>query len=110
MIGEKNLTIIIREEIRRALEGNDLKGRGGNTLITSSGDIDIVTKGSHVARYNGVVLGTGSGGTIDGSGTANKIMKFIDSNTAGDSNIQDTGTNVTITLGASGTLTITRTA
>jgi hypothetical protein len=62
MTGEKNLTKLIREEVRRALQ--DLKIIGtGNTTISSDGDIHLVTKGTHAAYYNGTEIGTG-GGTI----------------------------------------------
>lgn len=40
-----------------------------------------------------------SGGSIDGSGTANYVSKFIDTNTIGNSLITDNGTTVTITSG-----------
>jgi hypothetical protein len=47
-------------------------------------------------------------GTVTGTGTTNTIAKFTGTTAVGNSHITDDGTNVVITLGAAGTLTITR--
>jgi len=58
--------------------------------------------------FNGTSWSNVGVGTITGTGTTNTLAKFTGTSAIGNSSITDTGTNVTITLGATGTLTITR--
>jgi hypothetical protein len=59
-------------------------------LMSNNGTIAFAT-GAEVLSFIGA--GTGSG-TVDGSGTANKITKWSDSDTVTDSSITDDGTDV----------------
>jgi len=116
MSDSQDLARLVREAVKQELSQKRIK----SGELISAGDVTVASTGGNVhlrsgkdgkVFANGLEVGSSTGtGTIDGSGTANKVMKFTDSNTAGNSNITDDGTNVTIVLGASGTLTITRSA
>ncbi len=62
--GERPLTELIRELIRRELKRGETTSKGGNTLITSEKDLHLVTRGTHKAYYNGVEIGSEGGDTV----------------------------------------------
>jgi len=85
---DEDLVRLIREVVKQELKVSratlsEIGGMGGNTVISSRGDIVISPGAGRHAFYqkeSGRVE-LGSGGSIDGSGTANKVAKFSDANT-----------------------------
>lgn len=86
--------------------------RGTESVTTLNGDCILdtnLTSDGGTWYYEGDELGTGGGGTIDGSGTANYLAKWNDSDTLTDSIITDNGTIISVLgdLSSNGNLTAT---
>lgn len=66
---DETLAEIVRAAVREELKKGSvpirgITGAGGNTTVTSDGDIFLTTKGTHKAYYNGTELATGGTGDL----------------------------------------------
>lgn len=118
---DQDLVKLVREVVKAELNSSrtnatEIVGRGGDTVLSSMGNIFIQPGTNKKAYYHETEVGSGSGSGVGGdvvanaTRTVNKLVKWTNTTTKeiGNSGITDTGTNVTITLGTGGTLTITR--
>jgi len=72
-------------------EVNSIIAGDGISVDTATGNVTVTNT---ITNNNQLTNGAGY---VDGSGTANKLPKFTDSDTIGNSTITDDGTNVSIT-------------
>lgn len=113
---ERELVDIISELVRKEIAKQmihvrGIDGRGGDTIISSTKNIYLTTLGGGKAYYNGteIVAMSAPGDVVKDTATNNKLLKWTNASTkrAGNSNISDDGTNVTVTLGSGGKLIVT---
>lgn len=90
------------------VEGNaifrDIAGAGDRVVFAdASGQLQSATIGTGLSYASGTLSATGVGtGSVGGTGTAGYVAKFSGTNSIGNSNIQDSGT--LITLGSNTTI------
>jgi hypothetical protein len=66
-------------------------------FVNTSGALDDITLGTGLSLNGGVLTATGTGtGSIGGTGTSGFIPKFTATSSIGNSNIQDSGTLITL--------------
>ncbi len=76
--------------------GNSMLAQSGGNLYVNGTQGVTLPSVSCVITENGIVTGSATCPTLGVSGTPNSIVKFVTSNTVGDSSISDTGSAVTI--------------
>jgi hypothetical protein len=74
-----------------------LSNSGGSVQLVEGSNITLTTTGTSGAGVV-TIASTGGGGTIKGTGTANKVAKFIESDSIGNSSISDDGSQVAIAV------------
>jgi hypothetical protein len=73
---------------------------GGTAAQILAADGSVITAGTNITISGGTISASG-GGTVTGTGTTNYIPKWTSASALGNSNIQDSGTLVTISSTAS---------